>query len=303
MSLSSFMSFLPAVDRGVKNMRAVCDLTICHNKQLMRSIPGTRPGIQVGAQWYCCVDCFSLAARAPLSSLSQARTLVNPRRPRLPLGLALLSKGSLTAEDLRVTSSQGHTDEDELAEILVRMHLVTEKQVAAARSQQWGYPVFARDFSGQRVFPEIPRALLRACSAVPLHYSASAKRILLGFACRVEHSLLDSIEQITGCRVEPCFITSTDCQEQITRLIVPPNYQEQVISEPGPPEKMARTVGRAAVDVGAREASFGQCKNHIWVRITGKKGKVDILFPQNPILGDEFFKKSGFPQESTTILG
>jgi Type II secretion system (T2SS), protein E, N-terminal domain len=303
MSLSSFMSFLPSVDRGLKNMRAVCDLAICHNKQLMRSIPGTRAGIQVGGQWYCSVDCFALAARLPLSTLSQNRTFANVRRPRLPLGLALLSKGSLTAEDLRITSLQGHRDEDELADILVRMKLVTEKQIATARSQQWGYPVFARDFSGQLVCLEIPRSLLRAYSAAPLHYSSSAKRILLGFASRVEHSLLYSIEQITGCRVEPCFITATDFEEQMARLTAPPDYQEQVINEPGPPEKMARTVGRAAVDVGAREASFGQCKNHIWVRILGKRGKVDIVFGQNPTVGEEFFKKSGFPEESATILG
>lgn len=302
MSLS-FLSFLPGVDRGLKSARAVCDLATCHNKQLMRTIPGARPGIQVGSHWYCSVDCFAFASRVPLAALSLRRSFDGARQPRLSLGLALLSKGSLKAEDLRTATALGHLDEEELAEFLVRAHLVTEKQIATARSQQWGYPVFAQDFGSQLVLSDVPPVLLRACSAAPLHYSATAKRILLGFVSRVEHGLLQSIEHMTGCRVEPCFITPSDCQEQMGRVTVPPDYQEQVIEEPGPPEKMARTVGRAAVDIAARQATFTQCKNHVWARITGKRGKVDILFRPGRAPGGEIFKNSEDLGETTTFPG
>ncbi len=47
---------------------------------------------------------------------------------------------------------------------------------------------------------DIPQYLLKMFSAVPLQYSIKAKRILLGFVFRVEHSLLESIEKVTGCR-------------------------------------------------------------------------------------------------------
>jgi Type II secretion system (T2SS), protein E, N-terminal domain len=302
MSLS-FLSFLPGVDRGLRNMKAVCDLPSCHNKQLMRTIPGARPGIQVGAQWYCSVDCFAFASRVPLAALSFRRGFESARKPRLSLGLALLSKGILKAEDLRATTAEGQLDEEELAEMLVRTNMASEKQIAAARSQQWGYPVFAQDFSGQLVFSDIPRALLRACSAAPLHYSTTMKRILLGFVSRIEHSLLESVEQMTGCRVEPCFVTPSDCEEQISRVTAPPDYEEQVIEEPGPPEKMARTVGRAAVEIGAREASFTQCRNHVWARIAGKRGRVDIVFRPGQVPGEEIFKNSDFLGETATLLG
>jgi hypothetical protein len=302
MSLS-FLSFLPGIDRGSKSVRAVCDLPSCHNRQLMRTIPGVRSGIQVGAQWYCSVDCFAFASRVTLAALSLRRSFDSARQPRLPLGLALLSKGSLAAEDLRMATAQGPSDEEELADLLLRSNLVTEKQIATARSQQWGYPVFAQDFSSHLVFSDIPRVLLRACSAAPLHYSTTAKRILLGFVSRVEHSLLESIELMTGCRVEPCFITLRDCEDQIGRVTAPLSHEEQVIEEPGPPEKMARTVGRAAVEIGARQATFTQCKNHVWARIAGKRGKVDILFRPGQVPGGEIFKNSEYLGETAPLLG
>ncbi|MFZ1012764.1 MAG: hypothetical protein WAN28_05415 [Terracidiphilus sp.] len=301
MSLS-LLSFLPAVDRGWKNMRAVCDFNGCHNTQLMRSIPGSRPGMQVGPQWYCSFDCFALAMRTPLAVMTSRRAPEIPRLPRLSLRLALHVKGYLSAEDMRRGAVRSEMDEDELAETLVEMNMATEKQIAAARSAQWGYPVFAQDFTSQLVFSDIPRALLRSSSAAPLHYSATARRILLGFVSRVEHSLLEAIEQMTGFRVEPCFITPTDREEQISRITVPSEYEEVVVEEPETPERMARTLGRMAVEIGAREAQIAPCKSHVWARMMGKRGKVDVLFRVHASAAEGRFKEPEIFDETSTVL-
>jgi hypothetical protein len=302
MSLS-FLSFLPGVDRGLRNMRAVCDFRGCHNTQLMRSIPGSRPGIQVGARWYCSFDCFALASSVPLAAMASRRGLDSPRRPRLSLRLALHAKGYLSGETLRNAAVHGEMDEDELAETLIRLNLVTEKQIAVARSAQWGYPVFALDFSGQLVSSDVPWFLLRACSAAPLHRSMSAKKILLGFASRVEHSLLEVIEQMTGYRAEACFITPTDRELQISRVTAPPDYEEVVVEDPGPPEKMARTLGRIAVEIGAREARFVPCKTNVWARMRGKRGTVDVLFRLQGSAEDAGAKEPGSLAETSRNLG
>jgi hypothetical protein len=302
MSLS-FMSFLPSVDRSSKNVRAVCDFSGCHNKQFLRSIPGSRPGIQVGSLWFCSVDCFAFAARIPLANLSNRRSFENPRSPRLSLGLALLSKRYLTAADLRAAMVPSPADEEELATTLIRLGVATEKQIATARSAQWGYPVFAQDFAGAVVQLDIPKSLLQACSAAPLHYSATAKRILMGFVSRVEHNVLEAIEQMTGCRVEPCFITPSDCEERTEQITVSSDYEEVVVDDPGPPEKMARTVGRLAVDIGARDASFAHCKNNVWVRIAGKRGKVDVIFRLNRAIAEFRVQKTENFSETQAILG
>jgi len=302
MSLS-FLSFLPAVDRGLKSMKVECDLHECHSRQVIRSIPGARQGIRVGQQWYCSVDCFALAARTPLAALASRRIVEIPRNPRLSLGLAMHAKGYLSAEQLRYATARCVPGDEGLAEAAVRLGFATEKQVAAARAVQWGYPALAQDYVGLMVQADIPRAILEACFAVPLHYSVTAKRVLLGFVTRVEHSVLEPIEQMTGCRVEPCFITPSEFEEQMERLTVFPDYEETVVHDPGTPAKMARTIGRAAVDIGAREASFTQFKSLVWARVSGKRGKVDVVFHVNRAAEEPRLEKFGVPDQSVASLG
>ena len=302
MSLS-FFSFLPVVDRGLKSIKVECDLHECHSRQVIRSIPGGRQGIRVGQQWYCSADCFALAARTPLAALANRRIVEIRRNPRLSLGLAMHAKGYLTTEQLKYASARCVPGDDGLAEAVVRLGLATEKQVAAARAVQWGYPALAQDYVGLMVQADIPRAILEACSAVPLHYSVTAKRILLGFVTRVEHSILEPVEQMTGCRVEPCFITRTEFEEQMERVTVFPNYEEMVVHDPGSPAKMARTVGRAAVDIGAREASFTQFKSLVWARVSGKRGKIDVVFHAGRAVEEPRFEKFEISDESIASLG
>ena len=271
-------SFWPVVDRSWKSMRAVCDDASCHNTQLMRSIPGGRTGIQCGDRWYCSVDCFARGSRAELTSLSNAHFNENPRIPRMSMGLTLLAKGYLNVESLRFAQIESERHRETLETTLTRLCLVSEKQLAAARAAQWGYPVLAQDRIGQTVESDIPQYLLQQSAAVPLDYSVKAKRILLGFVFRVDHSLLESIEKVTGCKVVPCFITATELAEQTKRVATFPSHTETVIEDLGLPERMARTAGRFAVEVAADHAVFSRCRSHVWARVSGKRGKVDIIF-------------------------
>jgi MshEN domain len=274
----SMKSVLPELTRPWSKMRAVCALRECHNKQFASWIPGTLPGIQVGSQWYCCVDCFVLAARTPLELLSSRHVLEIQRQPRLSLSLFLVSKGHMSSEQMREVNAQCENNGEDLESALIRRGMVNEKQLAAARSAQWGYPVFSPEQAGQWVEADLPLSLLKAFRAVPLHYSATANRILVGFATRVDPQVLELIERLTSIRVEPCFITPNEWEEQMERVTAAPDYHEIFVDEPGTPEKMARTVGRAAVKVAAREALFIQCKDYILVHLTGKRGRADVIF-------------------------
>jgi len=294
-------SFAPDVDRRLRNLRAVCGLSRCRNTQLMRGIPGACPGVRAGSAWYCCVDCFTVAALASLEKLCSRQVVEIQRYPRMSLGLFLLSKGYLTPRQLRAATDQSQCLDEGIEETLVKLGMVTEKQLAAARSAQWGYPVLAPEFAGQRMETDIPKTILTACMAVPLHYSAAAKQILVGFAERVEHRFLESIEQITGCRVEPCFITPTYFGEQMERLAAPRDYEEVVVDNPGLPDQMADTVGRIAIQVGAREAAFGRCRNLVLVRLAGRRGKTDIVFRMRSDVAVEIDEHSGIFREAIAV--
>jgi len=291
-------SFWPVVDRSWKSMRAGCDDASCHNTRLMRYIPGGRAGIQSGGHWYCSVDCFVRASRAELASLSDVYISEIPRIPRMSMGLTLLAKGYLDAGAMRLAQTESDLRRENFEETLIRLDLISEKQLAAARAAQWGYPVLAPDRIGQEVESDIPEYLLQYSSSVPLQYSVKAKRILLGFVFGVDHSLLESIEKITGCRAVPCFITPTELAEQVKRIAASPNRKETVIEDAGAPERMSRTVGRFAVEVAADHAVFSGCKNHVWVRVSGRRGKVDIIFRFEGLGTAEVLENLQFRQES-----
>ncbi len=274
----SLRSILPPRDLGWNHVRAECAQPDCHNKLLVRLVPGSRPGILVGEQWYCSADCFSLASRRVLTSLSNAEVVEVPRRPRLSLGLALLTKGYLTTDQLRHAMTRNELDGVAFEAMVTELGWVTDKQLTAARAVQWGYPALGQDLSGHSVEADLPLALFRACSATPLYYSAETKRLVLGFIRRVDHSLLQSIEQITGCRAEPCFITPAELTRQLDRLTSPRRYEQIMVDQPGTVPQMARTLGGWAVRVSATQAGFGRCHSLLWTRIAGNKGTVDVLF-------------------------
>jgi hypothetical protein len=273
----SLESFLPAVDRGWKSMYAACGLPTCSNTLLMRSVQ-SRVGISVGHVWYCSADCFAAAARKQFSALSGGSIIEMPHHPRLSIGLVMLSKGYVTDDQLRFAMAQSQLHSEELEAALVRLGLASERQLTAARAAQWGYPVLGQDRVGQSVEANIPATLLHTCSAVPLHYSRAAKRYLMGFVYRVDHSLLNSLEQVTGARVEPCFITPTEFAEQMDRLTAVPNCEELVFENTSTPAQMANTVAGFAVEVAAREARFAQCRDYVWARLSGKRRRIDLLF-------------------------
>ena len=121
-------------------------------------------------------------------------------------------------------------------------------------------------------------AFLRAHGAVPLHYSAATKRILLGFSGQVEHMFLKAIEEITRCRVEPCFITPAVFERQSERVTSTHDYEETIVDVPGSSESTIRKVSLTAIQVAAEEAWFSQCKDYLLVRVEGKLGIRDVVF-------------------------
>jgi len=290
-------SFLPSINFGWNHVRARCGLATCHNKLLMRPVPTKSAGIRVGQDWYCGVDCFVAAVRSPLAALSARRVMEMPRNPRLSLGLALLSKGFLTEEQLRLATELSRENGVDLEDALVALGWTSEKHLAAARSAQWGYPVVNQERAGRVVEVGIPLSLLRAFSAAPLFYSASNKRLVLGFVERVDHRLLQSIEQVTGNRAEPCFLTHAEFEAQMRCVALPALYEEVVAEHDIDPAQMARTLGRYALDAAATDVGFAQCKSWVWARLIGKRRTVDVVFARTnssaaPGTGSKFARET-----------
>jgi hypothetical protein len=284
-------------------MNAVCALRTCKNTMLMRSVPQSRVGIRMGQLWYCGVDCFASAALSRLAVLADDHVVEMPHQPRLTIGLVMLSKGYLTDQQLRFATAQSRLNGEELEVSLLRLGLANERQLAAARAAQWGCPVLGQERIGQPVELDIPATLLRISSAVPLHYSAATRRLLMGFVYRVEHSLLHAVEQVTDCKTNPCFITPTEFGAQMERLAVSPDHEEVVPAEPMTPAQMANTLGSLAIEVAAREATLINCRGYIWTRLSGKRRRVDVLFPARQAIEAGIRKNLSLQEEHIASWG
>ena len=273
----SLQSLLQGPDGGWKSMYSACSLSSCRNTLFMRSVQ-TRVGISVGQAWYCSVDCFAAAARIKFAGLVGASILEAPHIPRRSIGLVMLSKGFVTDGQLRLAMAESQSRGEEVEATLVRLGLASERQLAVARAAQRGYPLLGPDRIGQPVETDIPPALLHACEAVPVHYAVAAKRLILGFVRRVDPSMLNSLEAITGFRAEPCIITSSDLAEQRQHMTAAPNCEEVVFEELKTPVEMGKMAAGFAVEIAAREARFAQCREYAWARLSGKRRTIDLLF-------------------------
>jgi hypothetical protein len=247
----------------------------------------SRAGIKVDQAWYCSIECFAIAARKRFRDSLTANVLEMPHVPRRSIGHLMLSKGFVTGDQLQLALEQSRQLSETLDLTLLRLGLASERQLAAARAAQWGCPVLGPDSIGQKVEADIPPTLLDAYAAVPLHASPTARRLLLGFVVRVEHSLLHSLEQITGMRVEPCFITRSERREQLRHLTHDSNCEEIVFDDPATPAAMATNVAGFALEIAAQEARFTHCRTFVWARLTGRNKKIDVLFriasPKQPV--------------------
>jgi hypothetical protein len=201
-----------------------------------------------------------------------------PHTPRVSIASVMLSKDYLTEDELRSAQAHSRVSGEDLEAVLVRMGLVDEWHLASARAIQWGYPVLGRDRISQSVDADLPLTLMRGFSAVPLHYSSSAKRLVMGFVYRVDHSLLDSLEQVTGCRAEPCFITPTELHYQMERLEAARENREIILEDSMTAGEMANVVGGLALEIRARDVSLSRCRDYVWMRLSGKRRMIDVLF-------------------------
>ena len=299
----SLRALMPGHAQDGEKKQMACGLRTCPNSLLMRIVAQGRAGIHVDQDWYCSVGCFFEAAFNRFSALAADRIVEMSHSPRLSIGLALLAKGYLTDEQLRSATVQSKMRGEELEAVLVRLGLVNEWQLTTARAAQWGVPVLGQDRVGHPVELDIPMTLLWAYSAAPLHYSAAANRLVLGFVYRVEHGLLDSLEGISGWRVEPCFITPTEFAEQMSRMTPPSDYEEVAFEDSRTPVQMAKTLASAAVDIAAREARFSHSRNLTWVRLLGKRRKIDVLFRGKIDAGVVATKNPSFLEENVGSLG
>jgi hypothetical protein len=253
----------PAWIAGLKVITSRCQS--CNRSLVLRHLSARKAGIRMRDLWYCSSPCFTSAAEQEISGLLAPGVEQDNHILRMPLGLILISRGLLTIEQLKgVTNDQKETG-GEIGELLVRQGLVTEKQVTAARAAQWGCPVFALPKHPVPIGINIPPALIRPYSMIPVHYVAATKLLLVGFVRNVEYELLYAIEQMTGCKTRPCFVTPSDFHTQMQQReqLLGSSLKESTFERIQTPAEIARILCSSSLEIEADEAFLGKCKEYL----------------------------------------
>jgi hypothetical protein len=202
----------------------------------------------------------------------------------MPLGLVLISQGLLTSAQLREVTDEQRQFGGEIGELLVRRGSVSERQVTAVRATQWGCPVFAMPKHLARAMIHIPSTFMKLYSAVPLLHVAATKFILVGFVHGIDYGLLYAVEQMTGCKTQPCFVTPSDFQVQMMRQV-----QSDATGGDATPDEikfeakqsvaeMAATLCTYGADLEADQVILEKCKEYLWARLSCGAREVDLLF-------------------------
>lgn len=272
----------PAWVAGLKIATSKCEH--CHRSMALRNFSARKAGIKMGESWYCSSSCFTAAAEKKLSDLMYAKLERGSRGCRMPLGLSLINRGLLTTSQFKEAVDKQKRAGGELGELLIEDGAVSEDQVTAVLAAEWGCPVFSVPKHMTQSAIQIPSTLIRRYSAIPLHYVAATKLLLVGFVHGIEYRLLYAIEQITGCKTQACFVTRSDFRLQMEQI----DRAEQRLGEIAPsgvkidnvqdPAEMASILCGYGVDLEAEEANIGKCMDFLWARLKSGPKNFDLLF-------------------------
>jgi hypothetical protein len=236
--------------------------------------------MNVDGHWYCGSECFEQAIKGKIGELmtSQGKPL-KARSSRVPLGLTLLQRGILSAEQLRVSLEHHRLTELNFGDVVQQLGFATQEQVTAAVATQWACPVISLGDRQLEIGVRIPRHFLELYGMLPVHYSELERRLLIAFVSGVQHQVLYTIEHMTGCTVAPCFITAREYQLYLHSPSTPFLRDDELVFEQiVEPTEMAQITRSYVVQLAAEQIRLGKCRDYLWTRIGGRKREMDLLF-------------------------
>ncbi|HYL96133.1 MAG TPA: hypothetical protein VET69_10040, partial [Terriglobales bacterium] len=200
-----------------------CGHRECGRKHgLWRRVRNRPFGTRMHGVWYCMPECLE---RALSEALRRARVAANSAFApphRIPLGLQLLSRQQLTADQLRVAlQAQRTAGHGRIGEWLQTLGFATEQQVTAALARQWACPVLQVEPAPQRPrrLPAVPVSLLEACQMIPVDFVEATSTLHIAFGEGIDYRVLYAIEQMLGCHTAPCLIRPSALRKSLGPLL------------------------------------------------------------------------------------
>jgi hypothetical protein len=231
---------------------------------------------------YCSVRCFESAACEDFARACAPVTATAPPRHRIPLGLLMLSRQQLTAEQLRTAiDAQTAAGQHRLGDWLEKLGFATEQQVTAALGLQWSCPVLAsRTLRENTCGKMVPYRLLQRFRMLPVQFVASTRVLLMAFCDGIDHTALYTIEQMLDCRTQACVMSHTALEYELERMGRETQTTDRLFDSLRDPSEMARITRGYVNKLGTTAVRMAGCGEYIWVRL--EAGEVATLLFQRP---------------------
>jgi hypothetical protein len=260
-----------------------CSNPSCPQKPLARAMARRNTGIAVAEKWICGPDCFEEVARDRLSAIMSSRhAQESAPKLRMPLGLVMVSRGDLTAEQLRSVLDEQQRTGENVGNIAQQLGFATQDQITAAVAAQWSCGVFPLRDRALSPAVHVPRRLLETYKMLPVHYVETGRSLMVGFVTRVQYHILRTIEHITSCVATPCFITAREYNQYLHSAAFGERENEIVFDRVSGTGEMAKLARNYVNQISAHKARFGICRDYLWMRIWGNQNEMDLLFRLQP---------------------
>lgn len=185
--------------------------------------------------WTCSPECTTERLAQAVRREMESRSASQPHRHRVPLGLLLLKKGWISADQFKEARQRQRREGGRIGHWLVRHAGITEDQLTHALAQQWSRPVLALDsYDPGRVSSTIPRLFSEAFALTPLRLTGS-RLLYVGYAQDPDPVLELAIESMTGTKVQAGFLPASQfapAHQRYLSAAFPPAEFLEAISGP-----------------------------------------------------------------------
>ncbi len=238
-------------------------------------------GILMSRKWYCSTKCLLPSIEKSLLQLLPDPETAPAHARRVPIGLLLVQRGMISAEQLREgLALQREHGEGRLGDWLQRMGAATEADITRALAIQWGCPVFPleRDQSYRQCAGLVPLSLSQIYGLLPVFRSKDRSLLYVAFTSGVDHALLYGIEQMLGCRTVPCIVSESSYAAALANLESRAEPDETIFDSIRGPFEIALAVCGFTERLGAHALHLTRVGRTLWIRFVCRPGTRDLLF-------------------------
>jgi hypothetical protein len=240
---------------------------------------GTDAGLRCEGQWCCSDACFEAVSQSLICRALLQPQRHSPRSHRLPLGLLMVSNGTLSHDVVRRALEAQRRGGAPIGRWLRTFGGITEQQIAEAVAQQWScalYPL-ERDTAYLSHADLVPFPLLERSRMVPVHRNPHNNSIHLAFADSLDYSALYAIEQMLGAHTVPCIARESAVDAALNMLNDFPRPQLHVFEAHCEPSEAARMARSYVGQVAATDVRIVRSGEYLWIRLRGRSF-TDLLF-------------------------